>query len=98
MTALLPGIRRYHAPDLDEIGLVQQAEVRLRHELREVIQRYGETYGLGHLALDRAEGYADDLVSDLFFDRAEELRAESKEESRSEDDPWGLRHWRRPWT
>ncbi len=98
MTDLLPGIRRYHAPKVDELGLIQQAELRLRHELREMIHRFGESYGLGDQAVDRAEGYADDLVSDLFFDREERLRVETEKVSRSEDDPWGLRHWRRPWT
>ncbi len=99
MTALLvlPGISRYRAPQL-ELARIQQAELQLRSDLREMIQSYGESYELADQARDRAEGYADDLVSDLFVDREEELRAKSREEPRREDDPWGLRHWRRPWT
>ena len=65
-------------PDpLDQLRLLEQDKLDAKYEIRQVLDRYCEKYRISARQTNEAMwGYVDDLLSDFFFEKEEELKAE----------------------
>ena len=84
----LPGIRRNRDPEV-ELERIKRDKDDLRHDIRVVLDRYAEAHEISPKAVNELMwGYVSDLISDFFFDRKEELRAEVEEDTEREGRLW----------
>lgn len=65
-------------PDpLDQLRQLERDKLDAKHEIRTVLDRYREKYRISARQTNQAMwGYVDDLLSDLFFEKEEALKAE----------------------
>jgi hypothetical protein len=66
----------WRAP-LDQLRQLEQDKLDAKYEIRQVLDRYREKYRISARQTNEAMwGYVDDLLSDFFFEKEEELKAE----------------------
>jgi hypothetical protein len=67
-----------YAPDAtDKLRQLEKDKVEAKYELRQVLDKYADRYGIRPLLVsDLVYTYVDDMLMDLFDDREEALRRE----------------------
>jgi hypothetical protein len=65
-----------YSPDpTDKLRQLRQDKLDAKHEIRQVLDKYAERYGVRPLAVsDLVQSYVDDMLADIFDDREEEIR------------------------
>ncbi len=74
-------------PDpLDQLRQLEQDKLDAKFEIRQVLDRYREKYRISARHVNETMwGYVDDLLSDFFYEKEEELRAEIEADIDRED-------------
>lgn len=62
---------------LDQLRQLEKDKLDAKYEIRQVLDRYREKYRISARQTNQAMwGYVDDLLSDFFYEKEEQLKAE----------------------